>query len=220
VLIALGGGEHVHRWGSALANRILSRRPDTRIRIVTGFVSEKSVDDSFAESDAGRHDRGEAVVVSDTGHSESVVVSGFSRTEQAKRTRCTEDTDRVRWIPAPEGLASELRRAEVAVVAGGVTLYEAAALGTPSVALAVADAQQITIRGFALRGAAVDGGLAGDSRSIERAACTVASLLGDPARAARLGDAGARLVDGRGAFRVADAIRQLARRHAERIDAA
>jgi len=164
VLIALGGGEHVHRHGSALAAAILDRRPELSIRIVEGF-------------------------------------SG----------RSTHPTHRgVQWVSSPDGLADELRHAAVAVVAGGLTLYEAAALGTPSVAMAVVAAQQPTIRGFARRAAVVDAGIVTNPAALAHAADAVANLITHQVRASHLGETAARLVDGLGAFRAADAILQLA----------
>ncbi|MEQ1912501.1 MAG: hypothetical protein ABMA15_27025, partial [Vicinamibacterales bacterium] len=112
------------------------------------------------------------------------------------------------------------RQTEVAVVGGGLTLYEAAALSAPPVAVAVVDAQRPTIQGFVRRRAAVDGGsLTGDA-SLARVADEVTTLLASSSKARRLGQAGARLVDGRGVFRVADAIRRLARRAEGRTHAA
>lgn len=174
VLIALGGGEHVHQWGVRLAEAILERQPSLTIRIVEGFsrAAEASVD------------------------------------------------PRITWVSAPNGLATELREAAVAVVAGGLTLYEAAALGAPAVALAVVSAQQPTIRGFARRDAAVDAGLATDPAATTHAADAVADLISHPTRAARLAGTAARLVDGRGVFRAADAIQQLARRFEDQFNAA
>ncbi|MGE3957548.1 MAG: hypothetical protein AB7H96_12580 [Vicinamibacterales bacterium] len=174
VLIALGGGEHVHHWGTTLARAILARRPQTPVRIVRGFA----------------------------------------------KPAATVDLPGVRWVSAPGGLADELRRPAVAVVAGGVTLYEAAALGTPTVAIAVAPAQQLTIRGFARRGAVVDAGIVTDPAAFAHAADAVADLMTHPGRAARLGGTAAHLVDGRGVFRVADAITQLARRAEDHFHAA
>jgi spore coat polysaccharide biosynthesis predicted glycosyltransferase SpsG len=127
---------------------------------------------------------------------------------------------RIVWVCAPYGLADELRQAEVAVVGGGVTLYEAAALAAPAVAVAVVPGQQAAIDGFASRRAAVDGGLLFDASSISVVADHVARLLVRPAHARRLGQAGARIVDGRGVFRVADAVSRLARRSGERTHAA
>jgi spore coat polysaccharide biosynthesis predicted glycosyltransferase SpsG len=114
------------------------------------------------------------------------------------------------WIDAPDGLAAELAAASVAVVAGGVTLYEACALGVPAVAVAVTPAQHQTIRGFAAHGAAIDGGVSGTSGcTVEGVAADVGRLLRSRASGKRLAVAGQRLVDGRGAFRVAAALQQL-----------
>jgi len=110
----------------------------------------------------------------------------------------------------PAGLARELSRCAVALVAGGVTLYEACALGTPTVALAVVRAQRPTIAGFAGLGAVVDAGLLNGTPSIRRAARAVGRLL-DAAEVRRTLGARARSrVDGRGALRVAAAIRGIA----------
>ena len=114
------------------------------------------------------------------------------------------------WIHAPDGLAAELAAASVAVLAGGVTLYEACALGVPAVAVAVTGAQHPTIRAFAAQGAVIDGGVAGQSGcTVEGVAAEVGRLLGSRASCRRLSVAGQRLVDGRGAFRVGAALRQL-----------
>ncbi|ODS53891.1 MAG: hypothetical protein ABS36_11840, partial [Acidobacteria bacterium SCN 69-37] len=61
-----------------------------------------------------------------------------------------------RWIRARTGLADRLSSAGVAVVAGGVTLYEACALGTPAVAVPVVAAQRPAIAAAAAAGAVVD----------------------------------------------------------------
>jgi spore coat polysaccharide biosynthesis predicted glycosyltransferase SpsG len=132
------------------------------------------------------------------------VMTGFSR---PRRRRALVHGE---WIDAPDGLAGELAAASVAVVAGGVTLYEACALGVPAIAVAVTAAQQPTIRAFAARGAVIDGGLSGKSRcTVEGVAAEVGRLLGDHTSRRGLTVAGQRLVDGLGAFRVAAALRQL-----------
>src|SRR6185295_6033720 len=79
---------------------------------------------------------------------------------------------------APNGLALELATATVAVVAGGITLYEAAALGTPVVAVAVTPEQRHTIRAFAHEGAVLDAGAADAGEStFDRVVARVTSLL-------------------------------------------
>jgi spore coat polysaccharide biosynthesis predicted glycosyltransferase SpsG len=114
-----------------------------------------------------------------------------------------------RWIHAPGGLVEDLATAGIAVVGGGVTLYEACALRTPIVALPVVSAQRRAIAAFASAGAV----LAVDPPSAERVADAVARLLRDERRAAARAARAARLVDGGGAKRVADRLRTLVRIH-------
>ncbi|MGD9905840.1 MAG: hypothetical protein AB7U83_20395 [Vicinamibacterales bacterium] len=115
-----------------------------------------------------------------------------------------------RLIATPAGLAEELDRAGVAIVAGGVTAYEACALGVPAVAAAVVPAQRRTVAALARAGAVVEGGrcrTAGDARRLASAALR---LLDDDVRCRHLSVRGRRLVDGLGAWRVAAAVRRMA----------
>jgi spore coat polysaccharide biosynthesis predicted glycosyltransferase SpsG len=121
-----------------------------------------------------------------------------------------------RWLSARSGLTQALANCDVAVVAGGVTLYEACALGTPAVALAVVAAQRRAIAEFAWRGAVVDAGLASDL-TIERAARDVAALLGDERRRRATASRARRLVDGLGAQRAAEHIRTMLARGVPRL---
>lgn len=115
-----------------------------------------------------------------------------------------------RWL-APGQLGRALADAHVAIVAGGITAYEACALGVPAVAVSVVPAQQPTVRALARRGAAVDGGSLGAAGAAGRVAGRTSRLLAAPAAQRRLAAHGRRLVDGRGAVRVAVALRALAR---------
>ena len=108
-----------------------------------------------------------------------------------------------RWISAPNGLTFELSRTSVAVVAGGVTLQEACALGVPAVAVAVVAAQRPAIRQAAQRRAVID------AKDLDHVAAHVARVIADPRQQRRLSAAGRRFVDGQGVFRVADRIRTL-----------
>ena len=133
-------------------------------------------------------------------------------------------TDRVRVAPGFAGRHSTgaenrqthtalLADADVALVGGGVGLYEACCLGTPTVAVAVTPAQRGAIRTFARLGAVVDAGSlnADDSEATSsRLARTVQRLLEDRLRRAHLTFQARRLVDGRGSLRVATAIQRLA----------
>jgi len=133
------------------------------------------------------------------------VAAGFSR-------RRPPSLRGARWLARPDGLARDLAHTDVAVVGGGVTLYEACAIGAPAVALAVVPAQRAAIRAFAARGAAIDAGaLVAGARAVVRAAAAVAALLGDASARRRRSAASRRLIDGRGASRVAARMRSLAR---------
>lgn len=136
------------------------------------------------------------------------VVRGFAAGRPASLAHAT-------WIDAPEGLAAELAMAQVAVVAGGVTLYEACALGVPVVAVPVTAAQHRTSRAAAGHGAAIDLGRPPvDDGMVSRAADAVAALLQNEPLRRRQSAAALKLVDGHGAFRVATGLTELVRRHA------
>ena len=122
-----------------------------------------------------------------------------------------------RWIERPDGLSADLAACDVAVVGGGVILYEACAIGVPVVALAVVAAQRPAVAGFAARGAAIDAGALMDGPiAIGRAAAGVARLLGDSRARRRRASVARTIVDGQGARRVASRIRALARNRASR----
>lgn len=116
--------------------------------------------------------------------------------------------DGVRWLGVVPGLAGELAGCAVAVTAGGVTMYEAAALRTPVVAWPVVAAQLPAVNAFARHHLAIPV-LPGPAR-VGRAAEAVLRLL--PVGRIRPATAEARALDGRGAGRVAAEIRRLARR--------
>ncbi len=116
---------------------------------------------------------------------------------------------RCRWVTAPDGLADRLATATVAVVAGGVTLYEACALGTPIVAVPVVAPQRRAIAAAASAGAALAVTAAGERTTARDVAALVARLVDRPREAADLSRRARRLVDGLGAIRVAARIRLL-----------
>lgn len=98
-----------------------------------------------------------------------------------------------------------LAGADLAVTAGGMTLYECLATATPTVALCLADNQRPNIEHL---------GAADLIVPAERGtlASTVSRVAADRGLRERLGAGGRRAIDGRGAERVADAIVTLVRR--------
>lgn len=122
------------------------------------------------------------------------------------------DTPRIHWV-TPAALCTCLASATVAIVGGGVTLYETAAIGVPTVAVAVVLSQRPTVRAFAAAGATIDGGeLPGPAASrgvVNGIAERVLCLLDDAEKQRRLSRTARTLIDGGGASRVATAIHQL-----------
>jgi UDP-2,4-diacetamido-2,4,6-trideoxy-beta-L-altropyranose hydrolase len=129
------------------------------------------------------------------------IVAGFvtgTRSRQAPR---------VSWIGPVKRLAAELERASVAIVGGGVSLYEACALGVPAVTVPVVQGQVATVRAFARQRAA----RAVAYRATPQAAAHIAlDLLGDRPQRLALARRSRRLIDGRGAARAAHAVAMLA----------
>jgi spore coat polysaccharide biosynthesis predicted glycosyltransferase SpsG len=115
------------------------------------------------------------------------------------------------FVPQKRSLAGEYRRATIAVLGGGVSLYEACVVGVPAIGVSIVDTQRPTIAGLARRGAAVDGGSASASGSANRLARLACELLDAPSRRRTIARTATRLVDGRGVDRVAAALRRLMR---------
>jgi spore coat polysaccharide biosynthesis predicted glycosyltransferase SpsG len=119
---------------------------------------------------------------------------------------------RCRWIASTDGLSQPLSEASACVVAGGVTLYEACALGTPTVAVAVVPAQQPAVTAVVRAGAALTVSL--DLKDgPDRLADLICQLIETPALQRALSRNAQRLVDGRGTARVVRRLRQLMHRH-------
>jgi spore coat polysaccharide biosynthesis predicted glycosyltransferase SpsG len=108
-------------------------------------------------------------------------------------------------VERPDGLATELASADIVVTAGGVAMLEAACLGRPIVALALAPNQRGNVEGIVQGGAA----LLGDAAQPRSVADAVGRLVGDAALRRELTEAGPRIIDGRGPDRVAGAIAEL-----------
>jgi spore coat polysaccharide biosynthesis predicted glycosyltransferase SpsG len=101
----------------------------------------------------------------------------------------------------PSGMAGHLAEAELAVVAMGVTVYEALASGVPPIVVSRSRGDVSHARELAAHGALVSLGLQWNE---ERVAEAVGALLASPARRAVMAAAGRGRVDGRGAERVVD----------------
>lgn len=120
---------------------------------------------------------------------------------------------RIAWLGTRSGLTTELASTSVAVVGGGVSLYEACALGVPAVGVPVVAAQRPTVNAFIARGAAR--GLArpaAGARVSQLVAEEAVRLLMDSELRRRVGGTARALVDGQGAHRAAAAVMALVRK--------
>jgi spore coat polysaccharide biosynthesis predicted glycosyltransferase SpsG len=116
----------------------------------------------------------------------------------------------VEVVRDPADMLDLLRAADLAVTAGGGTLVELAAAGTPAIAVEVAENQSRGIAALVAAGAALDAGRAG-GRSLEsRIAALVTTLATCPERRQALSAAGRAVLDGRGATRIAERLAVLA----------
>jgi UDP-2,4-diacetamido-2,4,6-trideoxy-beta-L-altropyranose hydrolase len=99
-------------------------------------------------------------------------------------------------VEHPPTLLGELLAADLIVTAGGQTLLEAAAVGTPAIAVVLAENQRSQAEAVSLQGAAV---IAEPGAGVTDA---VGELAADAARRAAIGRSGQELIDGFGALRV------------------
>jgi spore coat polysaccharide biosynthesis predicted glycosyltransferase SpsG len=146
----------------------------------------------------------EAIAASDP-RAEIRVAGGFG-------ARPADTSPAITWVAPRRGLGEELSQATVAVVGGGISLYEACAMGVPSVGVPVVSAQSPTVRAFARQGAVV--GMPFQAPETRTAAAAIA-LLNDPGRRATMRKRSMDVVDGQGARRAAAAVLSFVRRKAQ-----
>jgi len=109
----------------------------------------------------------------------------------------------VRTLDAPKSLHAALIETDIAVSAGGQTLYELAATGTPSVAILTADNQANSLNALAIRGAVIPAGSGSDVHLTDIVFEAVLRLIQDTEIRIKMSETGRWLVDGQGALRTA-----------------
>ncbi|MBI4644486.1 MAG: UDP-2,4-diacetamido-2,4,6-trideoxy-beta-L-altropyranose hydrolase, partial [Deltaproteobacteria bacterium] len=98
-------------------------------------------------------------------------------------------------------MAELMRWADVAIAAGGITCYELAFMGVPTLMLILADNQRLNGEFFESRGVAVNlGGFA--DLDLSKTAASLTELLGAAGKRAEMSRRGRNLVDGQGVWRV------------------
>lgn len=130
-----------------------------------------------------------------------------SELAEAIRTRAGADP-RIEPIEAPASLAPHLAWADLAVAATGLTKYELAWAGVPSVQISINRLHAELNASFAAEDTALHLGAA-DGVETSTIAAAVVALAADGPRRAAMSRRGQALVDGQGGLRVAHAIREL-----------
>jgi spore coat polysaccharide biosynthesis predicted glycosyltransferase SpsG len=137
-----------------------------------------------------------------------VILTGLAPENQDRLNQSIPPSLECIYLASQDDPAELLLEADLAMVAGGITLYEAACLGTPALVVSHNELQQVTASRFDALGISRNLGLASalSSSQMEEA---VLKLAGDVGLRAKMGAYGRELVDGRGAERIEELIRRL-----------
>jgi UDP-2,4-diacetamido-2,4,6-trideoxy-beta-L-altropyranose hydrolase len=116
---------------------------------------------------------------------------------------------RVCLYPDVENMPERIAAADLAISGAGTTVYELARLGVPAVMVTLADNQRSNAEAFSRCGVGLTAGKAEDMGPGGLAAL-ISSLINDVGRRMLMSRAGTALIDGRGAERVWQAMRECA----------
>ena len=135
-----------------------------------------------------------------------VIGPGFGQSQLLERRlrRLLPDAE---IVCRPNSLAKLFNRVDIAVTMFGVTAQELAAAGVPAIYVCLDEDHFYSARSLTDRGVGITLGL-GDEIDWERAADAIQSVLADDAELSLMSKRGPRLVDGRGAERLAELIGQ------------
>ena len=112
----------------------------------------------------------------------------------------------------PKDMPSLMLKADIAVCAGGQTLYELARCGTPTVAFCVGEDQVRNLDTLSQLGVIDYIGWAGMDGWLNKLECALDRMRADPLYREAMGRVAANLIDGLGALRVARVIADLVQR--------
>jgi len=112
----------------------------------------------------------------------------------------------VKLVYAPDSVCELMMKADLAVSAGGQTLYELARVGCPTIAMRTAANQDGQLAVLEELGVIQCMGRAEDGQLLAAVDKALHRLLADPQARSSMSQAGQRLVDGQGALRVARAL--------------
>jgi UDP-2,4-diacetamido-2,4,6-trideoxy-beta-L-altropyranose hydrolase len=114
----------------------------------------------------------------------------------------------VELLENPPDMAEVMEWSDLAISAGGTTIWELAFMGVPTLAITRGEQERMLMNIAAAREIAIDLGMSQsiDSAKIKKA---LESLARDPHRRLKMSKAGPALIDGRGAARVVSAMNEL-----------
>ena len=137
-----------------------------------------------------------------------VMLGSFFEEGYKERLRALADKHAcIRLNEKVSDVAGLMTRCDLAVTAGGTTLYELCAAGTPTVVFTIADNQCPFARSFAEKQAVCyEGDIRSDAGLISRLYSRIDSLLPDREKRYGMHEHGRAIVDGGGAQRIAEAI--------------
>jgi spore coat polysaccharide biosynthesis predicted glycosyltransferase SpsG len=139
-----------------------------------------------------------------------VLGPGFTTEYRASLMEICQTSDhRIEFVRSPDSLVSLMRWCDLAIATSGLTKYELAATGTPAVLISPDYVHAEVNKPFATLGTAVDLGTAAQLTDAALVS-SIWALLNNPERRSSMSRAGMRAVDGAGAARTADALRELA----------
>lgn len=122
-------------------------------------------------------------------------------------TAAAEDANRsINLVHDPESIRELMLKADLAVSAAGQTLYELACVGCPTVAFQTAPDQPGQLAALAEAGSLIAAGNAQEHDMVAAIGDAILSLLQDNGIRSGIAAQAQRLVDGKGAWRVAEAI--------------
>lgn len=104
---------------------------------------------------------------------------------------------------SPSNVRDVLALADIAISAGGQTLYELAYLGIPAIVIEIARNQHQNILGFTEAGTVISVGDAGLPKWKDRLREAFVLLLEEPGKRREMSEAGRQLIDGKGSLRLA-----------------
>jgi UDP-2,4-diacetamido-2,4,6-trideoxy-beta-L-altropyranose hydrolase len=136
------------------------------------------------------------------------IIGKDSRFQESLRDTILRNKLPVELLENPPDVAEPMEWADLAISAGGTTIWELAFMGVPVIAIARAEQELMLIRAAAARDVVVDLGMfqSVDAIKIKGA---VESLAHDSDRRRRMSEAGRALIDGRGASRIVSAMNEL-----------